>query len=515
MRLVSAQSPVDAAFRQFWDARNPQEAAAAGSAVVKSGARFADALARLKKGRPYAADVPRGVVRLSHAIAAVEFPYTLDVPQTYDPARKYQIRVQLHGGVGRPDPATRGDGSIGSLAGAEQIYVLPTSWADAPWWDESQLESLRVILDRVKRMYNVDENRVVMSGVSDGGTGSFYFAMRDTTPFAAFLPLNGFIMILANPSLGLSEELFPHNLLNKPFFVVNGGRDPLYPAAAVEPYVRHLQKGGMTLDYDPQPDGVHNTAWWPAVKETFETFARNHPRDPFPSRLTWEVEQAPEPGRSGEPRHSFNRAHWLVVDKVGKVGSTSASPPLPDLNELSAGSEPNFGVRTSGMRITSVQAGSNAEQIGLKSGDLVVSINGRSLPAALDLLEILAVSQPGERLTFMVSRDSKPVEASGVFSPAMMPRLVPLFPRGAPSGRVDLVREGNTVRATTRGVAGFTLLASPDAFNFAQPITVVADGRTVFNGRVETSVATLMKWAALDNDRTMLFGAEIRVSLEQ
>ena len=50
MCLVSAQSPVDAAFRQFWDARNPQEAAEAGSAVVKSGARFDDAFARLKKG---------------------------------------------------------------------------------------------------------------------------------------------------------------------------------------------------------------------------------------------------------------------------------------------------------------------------------------------------------------------------------------------------------------------------------------------------------------------------------
>ena len=76
------------------------------------------------------------------------------------------------------------------------------------------------------------------------------------------------------------------------------------------------------------------------------------------------------------------------------------------------------------------------------------------------------------------------------------------------------MREGNTVRATTRGVVEFTLLASPDAFDFAQPITVVADGRTVFSRRVETSVPTLMKWAALDNDRTMLLGAEIHVRLD-
>ena len=62
----------------------------------------------------------------------------------------------------------------------------------------SQLENLDAILDTVKRTYNVDENRVVLSGVSDGATGLYYVAMRDTTPFASFLPLNGFMMVLAN-----------------------------------------------------------------------------------------------------------------------------------------------------------------------------------------------------------------------------------------------------------------------------------------------------------------------------
>ena len=103
---------------------------------------------------------------------------------------------------------------------------------------------------------------------------------------------------------------------------------------------------------------------------------------------------------------------------------------------------------------------------------------------------------------------------AGVYKPEILTRLVPLFDRDRPTGRVDLVREGNTVRAATRGVAAFTLLVSPDAFDLAQPITVVADGRQVFSGRVEKSVATLMKWAAIDNDRTMLYAAEIHVRLD-
>ena len=76
-----------------------------------------------------------------------------------------------------------------------------------------------------------------------------------------------------------------------------------------------------------------------------------------------------------------------------------------------------------------------------------------------------------------------------------------------------MVRDGNTVRATTRGVAAFTLLLSPDVFDFAKPVVVVADGRTVFEGLVKKDVETLMRWAARDNDRTMLFGAEIAVSV--
>ena len=69
--------------------------------------------------------------------------------------------------------------------------------------------------------------------------------------------------------------------------------------------------------------------------------------------------------------------------------------------------------------------------------------------------------------------------------------------------------KANTVRATTRGVAAFTLLLSPDVFDFSKPVVVVADGREVFNGLVKKDVETLLRWAARDNDRTMLFGAEL------
>jgi hypothetical protein len=90
-----------------------------------------------------------------------------------------------------------------------------------------------------------------------------------------------------------------------------------------------------------------------------------------------------------------------------------------------------------------------------------------------------------------------------------------LFARMGPTGRVDLSRAGNTVTAATRGVSAFTLLLSPDQFDFAKPVKVVANGRTVFDGKVQKELRTLLKFAAADNDRTMLFGAELHINLDR
>ena len=92
--------------------------------------------------------------------------------------------------------------------------------------------------------------------------------------------------------------------------VVNGGVDPLYPLRNVDPFVAHLQKGGVTIDYRQQLDGAHNTSWWPVLKDAFEAFVREHPRDPYPARITWESTGV-ETGK---------RAHWLIIDRIAPSG---------------------------------------------------------------------------------------------------------------------------------------------------------------------------------------------------
>src|SRR5215510_1705776 len=239
-----ATSAVDTAFQKFWDARSPGDASRLIDGVIKSGVSYDEALRRLKQGRSYAAQKSGVVMTTNRTQDKVEHYYAVNVPAGYDPARRYQVRFQPHGGVmGRTTNQPRNSGDIGALAGAEQFYVIPYSWSDAPWWTDDQVLNLNVIVDTLKRTYNIDENRVVVSGVSDGGTGAYYIAMRDTTPFASFLPLNGFIMVLSNEETANGQN-YPTNLRNKPLFVVNVVRDRVYPTSAVEPFFFFLLCGG-------------------------------------------------------------------------------------------------------------------------------------------------------------------------------------------------------------------------------------------------------------------------------
>ena len=61
-------------------------------------------------------------------------------------------------------------------------------------------------------------------------------------------------------------------------------------------------------------------------------------------------------------------------------------------------------------------------------------------------------------------------------------------------------------------VAEFRLLLSPDVIDFAQPVQVTVNGKVVFSGRIRKDLATLQKWTAADDDRTMLYGAELAVT---
>ena len=425
---ISAQrgTSLEAALQTFWvaDTVERREAAISGvlTGALDRGERvsYDDLAARLKAGRVYRA-AKTGRVNMPTSDRGVALDNVLEVPAEYDPARSWPLRVSLHGGVGRAAPGPNDPPArplTNRIPSAGELVLHPRAWSGSEWWTPGQVANITRLVDRIKHDYNVDESRIYVTGISDGGTGVYFFAMRMATLWSACLPLNGQPLVLANPDSGTEGQFFAANLANCPLHVVNGGRDPLYPAASVEPLVAMFRRGGVAVDFQVYPEAGHDVSWWPQERSKFEAFLAGHTRVAHPSRISWETDRTDRD----------NRFRWLVIDRLGQ---RSSDRPLPDVNRFAGG-------------------------------------NGREMA---------------------------------------------LFARSRPSGRVDVVRNGNTFEAETRGVTSFTLLLSPDAVDFSRPVRVVVNGRDVHEAKVEKSPRMLMTWAARDNDRTMLYAAEVKIAV--
>ena len=415
-----ASAAFDSAMQAFWDAGGEREREEAGRRIVASGASFDEVAQRLKSGRSYARQ-KTGRVELPSRVGGVALDNLVEIPDSYDPGHGWPLRVSLHGGVGRQPPGP-GDPPARPLnnriASDGEIVLHPRAWFDSAWWTPGQIENLTKLIDRVTHDYNVDESRVYVTGISDGGTGVYYLAMRQATPWAACIPLNGHPSVIANPDTGADGQLYAGNLVNCPLRIVNGGRDRLYPAASVSPIIDMFKRTGATLQFQVYPDAGHDVSWWPQERARFEAFLAAHHRVAHPEKVSWETERTDR----------YNRFRWLVIDRLGKRESDVA---LDDVN---------------------------------------------------------------------------------TFSPTPIMERV-LFDRDKPSGRVDAVRRGNDFDVRTRGVQAFTLLISPDVIDAGKPIRVTVNGKQVHDAIVKKDVAALVKWAARDHDRTMLYGAELHINV--
>ena len=395
----------ESALEELFAATEVSDRENAARRVLRTEPEFSVIFARLRTGRVYGTEVETGPLDWSRKGSGGRHHYVVLVPEDYDPTKRYRVCFYLHGGVARPDAWRKGDAwwrRFDRFDGVEQISVFPSSWRGSLWWEWSQVENVAAILDRVKTTYNVDEDRVFLYGVSDGGTGVYYHAMKAPTMWAAFFPFIGQPSVLSNPVTGVEGEIFGSNLAGEALFVVNGETDRLYPAARVLPYVEAFRQEGATVVFRARPGG-HNTRWWNGESRRMEAFMNEHPRDPLPDRLSWATEDT----------ERFGRLHWLLIDALAD------GPP-----------------------------------------------------------------------------------AGG------------LFTHDASFGRVVVERDGNVFNVTAQGVERYRLLLSPDEVDFAEPVKVLTNGAVSFEGPVETSVETLVTWAARDNDRTLLFGAELTITVD-
>ena len=496
---------VDGLLKNFFAASDEKAKSQAISLIRFAAVDVLDIEKRLRKGRDYSKEVKTGwQVLYNKCTDGEERPYHLYVPEDYDPTKKYPVFYDLHGGVATPQiyPVERiipRRGLWGPLAKEKGfILIIPHGEKDALWWNKVGTDNVLAQLDHTKHNYNVDENKVFLSGFSDGASGSYWMAMNKPTKWAGFVPLSGNMLV---GRMG-PYQCYPRNMLNRPIHATNGGKDSLYPAAAMKKLIDPLKKLGVNIDWTDYPEAGHDMSYFKTEMPRVMDFVDKTSRKPNPGVVTWETSD-PEAGR----------CDWVRIDEIKDVGNNAD---VEDLNLMTPPGRLILGVVIDqqyggpGVRIQQVQKDSLADKAGLKDGDVITKLDEKDIAGFNELRQVLGAKKHGDKITGEYTRGGETKKFSGQFPEA---KSQPAYRRTKTTGSIEAKVNGNMINVRVKNVAKYTLLVDREQFELKEPIVVKTNGEETFNGIVKPDLVFMLKQYARDNDRTMVYCAKIEITV--
>lgn len=371
-------------------------------------------------------------------------PYVLYSPKNIDTNQPRPLIVYLHGAVSAPklqiDPMGAAKRSpMVKLADEGSYYVLfPYGQKGISWFENAGIEMVLAEIDAVKQKVKINENKVFLSGFSDGGSGTFYFAATQSDPFAGFIPLNGAVAVAAN--IG-DSPVYLENFNQKPFYIVNTLSDMLYPARLMQPLIDKV------LQYHPTalfktPEGNHDMAYFPALLPEIKQFIEQHQR-----QAVREI--------SFESADNFsNKYAWLSITKLAEQQSpqswhqTYSLKMINDKASLGVGFDMKH--RGVGMKITGTKKGSIAEKMGIQAGDVIVKLEETPLDNRYAVFNYLASKKAGDSTYLTIEREGQNIKLEGNFPPAYEYEV---FTKQPISGKVKAKLQGNKLSIETSRVA--------------------------------------------------------------
>ncbi|HLG42413.1 MAG TPA: hypothetical protein VI643_03525 [Planctomycetota bacterium] len=221
--------------------------------------------------------------------------------------KKLPLFIGLHGGGGSASDSGAQAMSFGFPKGC--LAVFPTALtrpAVTEWNREREAQYVLALIEELKRSYDIDTNRIYLSGLSMGGWGTFCIGSHHADVFAGLAPCAAGA---CEPSVDREKCTIFANLHNTPIRWYHGERDnnpPAdHPSFGVRKAAKRLEElqqehGGYVFEYKEVP-GLGHAAPPDGFAPTFDWLLRQK-RNPCPSKVVWEPHR-----RTG--RHFF----WLKV----------------------------------------------------------------------------------------------------------------------------------------------------------------------------------------------------------
>ena len=482
-----------------------QRAEALAAQIVNAGPSWQEVCGELENMQFPAPKVSSGLIpEMFKCSDGAERPYVVYVPPAYDPLTPTPLLLFLHGGVSDEQLES---GPIGYcrknpfLQTAEQhnwLMLFPFGQKGATWWDRVGMDMVLQEIRQMKSRYNVDDNRVWMTGFSDGGSAAYLFALLYPTDFAAFVPLNGHMGVGA---LDGKLATYAPNLANSPLHCINTDLDPLYPAAEMRKMIDMALAAGADIDYREYNGLGHTFDYAAAELPVIARFLTASARNPLSPRLTWETA-----GQEG------GQCRWFRIDRISLAEPADWyrdwNLALTD-TRVSFGFFPDFEYDGQGIKISSLAEGDSlSKRLGLQAGDVLQRCGEMAINTGDDLAAFKATVERGSQVTVQIEREGGTMNLQGHIPD---PENYLLFPRSQPSAAAHVTVRANKISIQGSRLERFTAFIHPDLFQLDQELVIELNGSEVSRTAIVPSVGYIIRNFRENRDRRALYVAEVSV----
>jgi predicted peptidase len=185
--------------------------------------------------------------------------YWLYLPQNYDSSKRFPLVIFLHGAGERGALERVKIHGLPRLINEGQQYPFILAAPVCPlndWW-QHYTDALNGLLDSLLANYAVDAQRVYLTGLSMGGSGTWHWAMSNPERFAAVAPICGFGMGLLHP------QGWEARLATVPIWAFHGAKDKIVKPIETRKMVRAARRAGGEVKFTLYDDADHNS--WDAA----------------------------------------------------------------------------------------------------------------------------------------------------------------------------------------------------------------------------------------------------------
>jgi phospholipase/carboxylesterase len=178
-----------------------------------------------------------------HAVDRYRGVYTSYVPEYYQADRPWPLIIAMHGAHGSDEDFLWTWLKYAKSRG----YLLLSAKSFGTTWHPWDAPSVLLMLDDMQAHYAIDARRILLTGLSDGGSFGYDVGFAFPERFTGLAVVAGILR--------------PHQRSPQasrlPVYIAHGERDPLFPAPFIRLVARKLQEWGHQVTYHELPGFGH------------------------------------------------------------------------------------------------------------------------------------------------------------------------------------------------------------------------------------------------------------------